>query len=341
MSDSAFGIEIHRNEHLATVSGLRETQNSNKAVIEGLLTRARREFHRQLVADKTLLITRVTKSKKSKGTVGEVSFDCASNSDSDQVLSVEVGTAVARTLGASHETKRLDGQKAGTQFELAVQRFLESTFPHLQGPRPGRWAIEHVGGSRAEYHLARYEPYRHLAELARAIDADPKLSTVLGNSYNIAPDVLVVRRPETDEYFNSQDVILDELSGLRSPFRASNQDRVVKRQRAGIVHAVVSCKWTLRSDRAQNARSEAINLIRNRKGRAPHIAVVTGEPSPSRIASLALGTGDVDTVYHFALDELQNAVDVHGSPEAVRILGTLVDGDRLRDIADLPIDLAV
>lgn len=46
------------------------------------------------------------------------------------------------------------------------------------------------------------------------------------------------------------------------------------------------------------------NLIRNRKGNLPHIVVVTGEPMPARIASLALGTGDIDCVYHFALYEL-------------------------------------
>ena len=44
------------------------------------------------------------------------------------------------------------------------------------------------------------------------------------------------------------------------------------------------------------------------KRRVPHIMVVTAEPSPSRIASLALGTGDIDCVYHFALYELLDAV---------------------------------
>ncbi len=36
---------------------------------------------------------------------------------------------------------------------------------------------------------------------------------------------------------------------------------------------------------------------------------VTGEPLPMRIASLALGTGDLDCVYHFALPELQKAIE--------------------------------
>ena len=82
-------------------------------------------------------------------------------------------------------------------------------------------------------------------------------------------------------------------------------------------------------------------MIRNRKGRTPHIVVVTAEPTPSRLASLALGTGDVDTVYHFALPELTKAVKASGNDEAESMLGILVSGKRLRDISDLPLDLAV
>ena len=45
--------------------------------------------------------------------------------------------------------------------------------------------------------------------------------------------------------------------------------------------------------RSQNTRTEDLNLIRNRKGRLPHVVAVTAEPLPMRIASLALGTGDL------------------------------------------------
>jgi hypothetical protein len=104
---------------------------------------------------------------------------------------------------------------------------------------------------------------------------------------------------------------------------------------------VNSFKWTLRSDRAQNARSEALNLVRNRKGRLPHIAVVTGEPLPSRIASIALGTGDIDCVYHVALPELQSAASSLPYDDSADMLAVMVEGKRLKDIADLPVDLAV
>lgn len=61
----------------------------------------------------------------------------------------------------------------------------------------------------------------------------------------------------------------------------------------------------------------------------------------SRIASLALGTGDIDMVYHVALNELMLAIEDEGSDDAKELLETLVHGNRLRDIADLPLDLSV
>jgi len=95
------------------------------------------------------------------------------------------------------------------------------------------------------------------------------------------------------------------------------------------------------SDRAQNTRTEALNLIRHRKGNTPHIVAVTAEPLPTRIAFLALGTGDLDWVYHFALPELIRAVDQSGNESQQEMLNMLVTGHRLRDIADLPFDLAI
>ena len=76
----------------------------------------------------------------------------------------------------------------------------------------------------------------------------------------------------------------------------------------------------------------------------PHIVVVTGEPLPSRIASLALGTGDVDCVYHFALYELIQAVRQFswgGREDTLETIMNLVNGKRLKDISDLPLDLSV
>ena len=97
----------------------------------------------------------------------------------------------------------------------------------------------------------------------------------------------------------------------------------------------------MRSDRAQNSRTEALGLIRNRKGHLPHIVVITGEPLPSRLASLALGTGDIDCLYHIALYELLEAVKKVEAEDSIEMLNILISGKRLKDISDLPLDLTV
>lgn len=82
------------------------------------------------------------------------------------------------------------------------------------------------------------------------------------------------------------------------------------------------------------------NIIRNRKGHTPHIVIVTAEPMPTHISSLALGTGDIDCVYHFALNELRETAIATQNEALIESLMVMIDGNRLRDIADLPFDLA-
>ena len=74
------------------------------------------------------------------------------------------------------------------------------------------------------------------------------------------------------------------------------------------LHAAISCKWTIRSDRVQNIRHECLQMIRHRRGRVPHLVTVTAEPLPTRLASIARGTGEVDAVYHIAYDALDASV---------------------------------
>jgi hypothetical protein len=84
-----------------------------------------------------------------------------------------------------------------------------------------------------------------------------------------------------------------------------------------------------------------LNLIRNRKGKTPHICIITAKPLPQRIASVALGRGDIDCVYHIALRELQAAVQNLNNEAVTEMLDILVIEKRLRDIADLPFDLII
>jgi hypothetical protein len=108
-----------------------------------------------------------------------------------------------------------------------------------------------------------------------------------------------------------------------------------------ILHVSVSCKWTLGSDRAQDARAEALNLIRDRKGQVPHVVVITAESLPTRLASIALGTGDVDCVYHIALLELRQVLEETGKEDQLDVFDQLVNGATLRDISNFSLDLAV
>ena len=294
-----------------------------------LISEARKRLHAALIKSGTLSVT----EKSVDGTLRLV----ASFSDKSQASSRDIGLRVAEAIGALDPVEALAGQTSGKKFEEGVADFLREVFPSLASIRPGDWDIQCVGGKRGAYHLANFEPYTHLDELANAIKLDRTLETVLGNSYAITPDVLIIRKAEPDATINRDSEVVDKEHGLHSIIRADGLNPAY----LGIVHALISCKFTMRSDRAQNARSEALNVLRNRKGRTPHITVVTAEPSPSRLASLALGTGDIDMLYHIALPELQAAVAAIGNDEAITMLNILIEGKRLRDISDLPLDLAV
>lgn len=286
---------------------------------QALLAQARRDFHAALLASGVLTVN-------DRGV--------ASNADSSQRSSIAYAGRIAQDLLVETIGERLAGQTSGGEFETACADFVRATFLRLGMLRPGDWSVTKVAGRRSIEYIAAYDQYSHLMDLDAAVRANPELRAVLGNAYVIAPDIVVVRQPVEDDLINADEFIVDDSVGRLASIRKVNQPR-------GILHAVISCKWTLRSDRAQNARSESLNLIRNRKGRLPHIAVVTAEPSPSRLASLALGTGDIDTLYHFALPELIAAVHAEDNDEAISMLDTMVSGNRLKDIADLPLDLAI
>jgi NgoMIV restriction enzyme len=256
-----------------------------------------------------------------------------SNADSSNTTSKSIAKFIAEQLKAKTIGERIPGQTSGNQFESICAEFVRKTFIKLGHLRPGIWDIHQVSG-RNRLEIARYEQYAHLIALDRAAKHDAELAAALGSDYTITPDIVVVRDTESDDALNIESILVDDSVTKLASLRKKNGGQP-------LLHASISCKWTIRSDRAQNARSEALNLVRNRKGRLPHIVVVTAEPTPSRLASIALGTGDIDCVYHFALYELQEAVKNLGFYDAADLLAVMVNGKRLKDISDLPLDLAV
>lgn len=289
-----------------------------------ILEAARRKFFANLGKEVLNFVDKGTK----KGTVS-----VASNADFSNRASLEISNAVVGAIIGQVSSNKLAGQSLGDMFERHVAEFLRDTFLTLSHLRPGKWSVDQVT-KRSEEVVAACEQYAHLGELATFCSQHRELAAVLGNDYAISPDVIVTRLPETDKNIDGKQKYLFHGLAERTPLRAEVNDRP-------ILHACVSCKFTLRSDRSQNARAEALNLIRNRKGRTPHIVIVTAECLPSRLASLALGTGDIDCLYHIALPELIAAVDSLDHPDAKDMLETMISGRRIRDITDLPLDLAV
>jgi hypothetical protein len=209
-----------------------------------------------------------------------------------------------------------------------TKEFLEKAFSLLSHLRPGQWHY-----STENISISEFVQYEHLAELAEKVKSDRTLASILGQGYIVKPDIVIGRYPISDDEINKKAKIISREIASFTPLRAENQKNL-------LLHASISCKWTLRSDRSQNARTEALNLIRNRKGNLPHVVAVTAEPLPTRIATLALGTGDIDCVYHFALPELNKAIREIDNEDQSDMLESMIESKRLRDISDLPFDLA-
>lgn len=291
--------------------------------MDALIANARFQFHKRLFETNTLTLT---------------SAGVASNADTSSRGSKAISRKIVDILveeqhHAVSTVDKISGQTLGKQFETLTMEFLRGTFPHLQNLRPGNWTILQLGNNN-KLKTSDFAQYEHLAYLNALTAQNAQLAAALGNDYLVAPDVVVYRDLYEDNEINATQCIVDNETCKMADIRKSNGGKP-------ILHASVSAKYTMRSDRAQNSRTEALNLIRNRKGHLPHIVVVTAEPMPNRLASLALGTGDIDCVYHFALYELIRAVKEVGSEDAVETLETLVQGKRLKDISDLPLDLSV
>lgn len=195
----------------------------------------------------------------------------------------------------------LPEEAAGTALEIGVTAFLSDALPARVPERI--WEVD-----RRKL-VTDFQQYEHLARLDAIVRDHPTLRSEIGLDYLIKPDVTV-------------GIVVD---GAAPP----------------ILHAAISCKWTIRSDRVQNIRHEGVILTRSRRGRQPHVVTVTAEPLPSRLAAIARGTGEVDTVYHVALDELVAATDAAGTADQRDVLDELITQNRLADFETLVEVLAV
>ena len=260
----------------------------------------------------------------------------ASNADKGSKVSGIIASAMLANA-PNATTTPAKSQSAGVAFTELTMAFVEKAFSRLSHLRPGEWRYS---TAQAKTGIMAFQQYEHLATVREMLEEhreNREFRAAFALDYLIVPDIVIGREPVSDVVINANERYIadDEEAGSLSPLRARNSETTT------MLHASISCKWTIRSDRAQNTRTEALNLIRNRKGNTPHIVVVTGEPMPTRLASLALGSGDLDCVYHMAMYELREAVGSLEDESQSDMFETLVAGRRLRDISDLPLDLAI
>ncbi len=247
--------------------------------------------------------------------------------DIDNATSIRIAWDWASRLPGEFAAVKPE-KDSGKLFQFAVMDFLKAGFDLGRSLRPGDWHW------KTECPISRFDQYAHLDDIKNALHEKRELRTIFPEQYMVVPDIVVFRSPLTETSFGQSQTA--EKAPMSPLVKGASSGKGLP-----ILHASISCKITMRSDRAQNTRTEALNLLRNRKGRAPAIVAVTAEPLPTRLASLALGTGDVDFVYHAALPELIGAVAASGNQDQADMLTTLVEGRRLRDIADLALDLLI
>lgn len=250
--------------------------------------------------------------------------------DRSSVTSKRIAEELLKILGVSKCTEKPSGQTAGKIFAQLVKEFLEKCLAELSHLRPIQWEL------KTETEIFNFEQYGHLARLSEIVQQVKELQPIIGTDYLVKPDIVLFQHPLTDKNIGFKANAKIPKIASHTPLRAANSDSGLP-----LLQAIVSCKWTIRSDRAQNTRTEALNILRNRKGRTPCITAITAEPLPSRIASLAFGLGDLDCVYHFALSELQMAVTNADLKDQLEVLKVMIEGKRLRDISDLPFDLII
>ena len=197
--------------------------------------------------------------------------------DVDSAESMRIAAGMLDELAVARDVASDVPKDPGGPLEQAVYDHLGRALPHLHRDRG--WVVERG------VIITQFDQYAHLSRVDKLVRANPELRITVGTDYLIRPDVTVA------------------LGGLTT---ASSLPPL---------HAAISCKWTIRSDRVQNIRHECLQMIRHRRGRQPHLVTVTAEPLPSRLASIARGTGEVDAVYHIAYDALDASVAAHANPE--------------------------
>ena len=171
--------------------------------------------------------------------------------DSGSKASVAIVLEIINHLNYPLAKKAPPGQTAGVLFEQITRDFLRGSFELLHHLRPGKWLFD-VNRS-----ISQFEQYEHVASLQRMLQEKPELAAALGGDYLVTPDITVGRYPVSDSEINLATTVVSGTEPIcrLTPLRSSNRS-----DPSMILHSSISCKWTMRSDRAQNIRNRGVKL---------------------------------------------------------------------------------
>ena len=225
------------------------------------------------------------------------------SADVDSAESLGIAAAALEVMGTRQFAVDLaTPANPGSQLEIAVRDDVADRLTERASERV--WSVVRGGL------ITHYAQYVHLQDIDALVLAEPSLRVTLGRDYIIRPDVTVG--------------LVSRVLDAGVPF----------------LHAAISCKWSIRSDRVQNIRHECTQMIRHRRGRLPHLMTVTAEPLPSRLVSIARGTGEVDAVYHVAFAAMEEAVAGVANVEQRAAWDEAVGQGRLKPYSELVETLA-
>lgn len=265
-------------------------------------------------------------------------------SDKTKPDSVALGVAMFDALGVARETPGED--ETGLPF---AQRVAADLAARVSAARRGLEVAP-------EGAVNTFQQYRHVGAFSD-ITAEPSLAftkawkrfAAEARKRIVTPQSAVARLQrliEDVESATAADVqlrqkVLDEI-GAESLLKLDVVEARTQPAHLPELEIGLSLKWSLRTDRAQDRRSQGAKLSALRRGRMPHFAAVTMEPRPYMLYLLGGGSGDVDCVYHLHLRALKAAIDeVYGSrtdktSQRIRArFQRLIEQRRVRDYDEL------
>ena len=256
-----------------------------------------------------------------------------SSTDKTPTMSGELARRMISRLNCATGRRRLSPDTIRHHFTRLTKTFISQSLSALGRPIVGEWAVFTTG-----LHMAVDASGRQatVGDVQGVLTAYPRLRTELNRYCLITPDIIVARRVRHDDL---KRLGWDFLREARKVQPTSASHKAVGYECP--LYAVISCNWTIRGSPDEHASVEVLNLCRNGSGSTPHTMAVTFEPLPNRLASMAFATSDLDCLYHVALWELLEAIDEVGGSDHKEMVQALVQGRRLRDISDLPLDLAI